>query len=199
MTNRWPLLYTATIAMINFSDIRKGVIVELEGQPYVVQSAEFLRKQQRKPVMRTILKHLQTGATKEHSFQPSDKLPEADVDRIDTQFLYREGENYVFMQQATYEQFSIEPVLVGDAAPYLLEGQSAALILFRGKPVVVELPIKIDRTVVEAPPGVRGDTSKNVMQDVTIEGGAKIKAPLFVKEGDRIRIDTRSGTYVERA
>jgi elongation factor P len=185
--------------MLGFNDIRKGKIVELDGQPYVVQSAEFLRKQQRRPVMRTILKHLQTGATREHSFQQSDKVAEADVDRIDTQYLYREGENYVFMQQATYEQFTIPPALVSDAAPYLLESQAASLILFRGKPVVVELPIKIDRTVVEAPPGVRGDTSKNVMQEVTVEGGARIKAPLFVKEGDKIRIDTRTGTYVERA
>lgn len=185
--------------MLGFNDIRKGKIVVIDGQPLVVQSAEFLRKQQRKPVMRTILKHLQTGATKEHSFQQSDKVEEADVDRIDTQYLYREGQQYVFMQQATYEQFAIDPELVGDAAHYLLEGQSVDLILFRGKPVVVELPIKIDRMVIEAPPGVRGDTTKNVMQDVIVEGGAKIKAPLFIQEGDKIRIDTRSGTYVERA
>lgn len=185
--------------MLGFNDIRKGKIVVLEGQPYVVASAEFLRKQQRKPVMRTILKHLQTASTKEHSFQQSDKVEEADVDRIDTQYLYREGQQFVFMQQATYEQYSIEPELVGDVAQYLLEGQPVDLILFRGKPVVVELPIKIDRLVVEAPPGVRGDTTKNVMQEVVVEGGAKIKAPLFIKEGDKIRIDTRTSIYVERA
>jgi elongation factor P len=185
--------------MLGFNDIRKGKIVELSGEPFVVQSSEFLRKQQRKPVMRTILKHLATGATKEHSFQQSDKVEEADVDRIDTEYLYRDGQQYVFMQRATYEQFSIDPVLVGDAQHYLLEGQQVDLILFKGKPVLVELPIKIDRTVIEAPPGIRGDTSKSVSQEVTIEGGAKIKAPGFVKEGDRIRIDTREGTYVERA
>lgn len=185
--------------MLGFNDIRKGKIVDIAGQPYVVQSAEFLRKQQRKPVMRTILKHLATGATKEHSFQQSDKVEEADVDRIDTEYLYRDGQQYVFMQQTTYEQFSLDPDLVGDAHQYLLEGQQVALILFKGKPVVVELPIKIDRTVTEAPPGIRGDTSKSVMQEVTLEGGAKVKAPMFVKEGDRIRIDTREGTYVERA
>lgn len=185
--------------MLGFNDIRKGKIVVLEGQPYVVQSAEFLRKQQRRPVMRTILKHLQTGATKEHSFQQSDKVEEADVDRLDTQYLYRDGQQYVFMQQATYEQFLIDPLLIGDSDQYLLEGQQVDLILFRGKPVVVELPIKIDRTVIEAMPAVRGDTSNNVTKDVVVEGGATIKAPLFIKEGDRIRIDTRTGTYVERA
>jgi elongation factor P len=185
--------------MLGFNDIRKGKIVVLEGQPFVVQSAEFLRKQQRRPVMRTILKHLQTGATKEHSFQQSDKVEEADVDRIDTQYLYRDGQQYVLMQQATYEQFLIEPLLMGDVHQYLLEGQPIELILFRGKPVVVELPIKIDRAVIEAMPAVRGDTSNNVTKDVVVEGGAKIKAPLFIKEGDRIRIDTRTGTYVERA
>lgn len=185
--------------MLGFNDIRKGKIVVLEDQPYVVQSAEFLRKQQRRPVMRTILKHLQTGATKEHSFQQSDTVEEADVDRIDTQYLYQDGQQYVFMQQTTYEQFSIDAQLVGGVTPYLLVGQPVELILFRGQPVVVEMPIKVDRVVIEAPPSVRGDTSKNVMQEVRVEGGAKIKVPLFVQEGDKIRIDTRSGTYVERA
>lgn len=185
--------------MLDFRDIRKGKIVVLDGQPYVVQSAEFLRKQQRRPVRRTILKHLQTGASREHSFQQSDKVEEADVDRVTAQFLYREGDRYVFMEQTTYEQYVLDANLVGEANIYLLEGQQVDLLIWRGRAVVMELPIKIDRLVVEASPGVRGDTAKSVAREVTIEGGAKIKAPLFIKEGDKIRIDTRDGTYVERA
>lgn len=185
--------------MLSLTDIRKGKIIVLEGEPYVVANAEYLRKQQRRPVMRTQLKHLRTGTTKEHSFQQSDRVPEADVDRKPAQFLYRQGDTLVFMDQATFEQFEIPATAAGTAVDLLIEGQDAQVVTFEGAPVNLELPIKIDRKVIEAPPGVRGDTSGNVMKEITIEGGVKVKAPLFVSEGDIIRIDTRDGSYVERA
>lgn len=185
--------------MLSMTDIRKGKIVVLDGEPYVVASADYLRKQQRRPVMRTQLKHLRTGATREHSFQQSDKVQEADIERKQYQYLYTEGEKLVFMDEVTYEQLEISQSVAQDIAVFLQEGQSAEILLFEGSPVTVELPIKIERKVIEAPPGVRGDTSSNVMKEVVIEGGAKVKAPLFINEGDVIRIDTRSGTYVERA
>lgn len=185
--------------MLHFNDIRKGKVIVLDDEPYVVASAEFLRKQQRRPVMRTILKHLRTNTTREHSFQQSDRVAEADIERKACQFLYNDGTNFVFMDDGTYEQFEVSPEITGGAANYLLEGQMVELVLFEGKPVAVDLPIKIDRKVIEAAPGVRGDTSSNVMKEVTIEGGGKVRAPLFINEGDVIRIDTRTNTYVERA
>jgi elongation factor P len=185
--------------MLTLSDIRKGKIIVLEGEPYAIVSAEFLRKQQRRPVVRSVLKHLMTGQTKEHSFQQSDKVPEADVEQKPHQFLYADGDAYAFMDQQTYEQIDMQREDVGDAAQYLLEGQDVTIMFFEGKPVAVDLPIKITRAVIEAPPGVRGDTSTNVTKDVVIEGGVKVKAPLFIKEGDSIKVDTRSGEYVERA
>ena len=185
--------------MLGFNDIRKGKIIVLDGSPYIVASSEFLRKQQRRPVMRTILKHLVTGAAKEHSFQQSDKVEEADVLHLTCQYLYQEGGKYVFMDQTQFSQYELDQETVGSMAVFLLEGQEAELVLFDGRPVSVDLPIKIDRKVIEAPPGVRGNTSTNVMKDVMIEGGVKMKAPLFVSAGDVIRIDTRTGTYVEKA
>jgi elongation factor P len=184
--------------MLGITDIRKGKVIVLDGEPYAVVSAEFLRKQQRRPVVRSQLRHLRTGAVREHSFQQSDKVPEADVAYQKYQFLYKQGAAFVCMDQTTYEQIELTPELVGEAATYLLEGQEVDVVLFEGTPVSIALPIKIDRKVIESPPGVRGDTSGNVMKDVVIEGGTVVKAPLFVSEGDTIKIDTRSGTYVER-
>ena len=170
----------------------------LDDEPYLVTSADFMRKQKTRPVMRTQLKNLRTGNTKDHSFQQSDKVAEADIERTPMQFLFSTADTFTFMDQTSYEQVEISRNIVGDAEPWLIEGQTADILLFAGDPVSLELPIKIDRTVTEAPPGVRGDTSTNVMKEVEVEGNAKVKAPLFVNEGDVIRIDTRTGTYVER-
>lgn len=185
--------------MLSMTEIRKGKLIVLDGQPFQVMSADYLRKQQRRPVMRTTLKNIQTGQTKEHSFQQSDKVGEADVTRTSYQFLYANEDSYAFMNQETYDQVELEVSVLGEDAKYLLEGQDIDMVEFEGKPIGVELPIKIDRTVIEAPPGVKGDTSTNVMKDVIVEGNLKVKAPLFVKPGDKIRIDTRTGAYAERA
>lgn len=185
--------------MLSMTEIRKGKMIILDDQPYQVQQADYLRMQQRRPVMRTILKHVRTGATREHSFQQSDKVKEADVGRVPYQFLYIDGNAYAFMDQQTFDQVELSAEIVGDAAQYLLEGQVVDMVLFDGEPIGVELPIKIERKIIEAPPGVKGDTSSNVTKDALAEGNVKVKVPLFIKEGDIIRIDTRTGTYVERA
>ncbi len=187
--------------MLLFNDIQKGKgkIIVLDGEPYTIVSAEFLRKQQRRPVINTILKHLKTNQTKEHTFQQSDRVDEADIERAPYQYLFEQGGKYVFMNGQTYEQIEIPADIVGDVAKFLLEGEEAQIMLFEGNPVSVELPIKIDRKVIDAPPGVRGDTSSNVTKEIVIEGNVRMRAPLFIKEGDIIRVDTRSGEYLERA
>jgi elongation factor P len=187
--------------MLLFTDIQKGrgKIIVLDGEPYVIVSADFLRKQQRRPVINTILKHLKTGQTKEHTFQQSDRADEADIERAPHQFLYMEGAKYVFMNTQTYEQIEIPAAIIGDIARFLLEGEEVQVVLFEGNPVSVDMPIKIDRKVIDAPPGVRGDTSSNVTKEIIIEGGVRMRAPLFIKEGDSIRVDTRTGEYLERA
>src|SRR3989344_3530899 len=185
--------------MLSMNEIRKGKVITLEGEPYTVLTAQFSRKQKSRPVVRSTLKHLQSGKTREHTFMQSDKVAEADLEQREWQYLYGSEGQYTFMDQATFEQVELGEDIVGEAAPDLLEGQAAHVGLFEGKPVSVELPIKITRKILEAPPGVRGDTSSNVMKEVVIEGGTTMKAPLFVKAGDTIVIDTRTGEYVERA
>lgn len=185
--------------ILDFNDVRKGKIIVFEGQPYHITSHAYLRKQQRRPVMKVTMKHLATGATKEHSFMQSDKVHEADVERRPYQFLFRTGPTLTFMDQANYEQIEINEGQVGDEAKFLLDGQEAEVVLFEGKPVTVSLPIKITRKVIEAAPGVRGDSAGSVQKEVTLEGGVKVRAPLFINEGDKIIIDTRMGDYVERA
>lgn len=174
-------------------------MVVLEGQPFLVMSADFLKKQQRRPVVRAILKHIKTGQNKEHTFMQSDKIAEAEIERKPYQFLYKDEGGWQFMDPSTYEQVNLTDDVMGEMGKWLVEGQEASLLLFEQQPVLVELPIKIDREVITAPPGIKGDTSTNVMKEVEIEGGTKVKAPLFIKTGDKIRIDTRTGTYVERA
>lgn len=185
--------------MLGMNEIRKGQAIVLEGQPYLVVEAHFLKKQQRRPVVRSKLKHLRTGNLKEHTFMQSDKIAEAQITKRTWQFLYVSDGTYVFMDQETYEQFELSEEVVGEMKVYLLEGQTVMVVMFDGSPVSVELPIKIDRKVIEAPPGVRGDTSNNVTKEATIEGGLKLKVPLFIHEGDMIKIDTRTGQYLERA
>lgn len=184
--------------MLGFNDIKKGKLVVLDGEPFRVMSADFLRKQQRRPVMRTTLKSLISGNTKEHSFQQSDKVEEADVRRRPSQFLFRDDSSVTFMDQETYEQHQVAADTMDGADAFLVEGQLTDVMLFNSQPITAELPIKVERKVTEAPPGVKGDTASNATKDVVIEGGARIKTPLFVSEGDTIRIDTRTGSYVER-
>ena len=187
--------------MLEFNDIRKGKgkIIVLDGEPYVIVSAEFLRKQMRRPVINSIMKHLRTGQTREHTFQQSDRVEEADIQRLPHQYLYEQDGKYVFMNNETYEQNEIPKDIIGDIARFLLEGQEVQVMLFEGNPVSVDMPIKIDRKVIEAPEGVRGDTSSNVTKDIVIEGGVHMRAPLFIKEGDIIKVDSRTGDYLERA
>ena len=186
--------------MLTMNEIRKGAVIIFESEPYVVTSAQFLRKQQRRPVMKTILKHLKTGRTKEHSFQQSDRVDEATIERRVAQYLYKTPEGKrVYMDMATYEQFELGEEAASDSDQFLLEGQEVQIMMFDSRPVSVDMPIKLARKVIEAPPGVRGDTSTNVTKDAMIEGNIKVKVPLFINEGDTIKIDTRTGDYVERA
>ncbi len=186
--------------MLSLNNIRKGMVVELDGEPYLVTSADFLKKQQRRPVVRTVLKHLVAdGRTKEHTFMQSDRIKPAQVERRPYQFLYRSEGKCVFMNQETFEQVELAARAVGEADKFLLEGQEVTALLFNGAVVAAQLPVKIKRKVITSPPGVKGNTSTNVMKEVVVEGGVTIKAPLFIREGDKVYIDTRSGRYAERA
>lgn len=180
------------------NDLRQGVVISIQGEPYEVAESSFMRTAQRKPVMRTKLRHLITGAILEQTFKHGDKIDEANLEHGKAAFLYADEESLHFMDQANFEQFFISKKSLGGASRFLADGLLVDVLILDEKPITVRLPKKIDYKVKEAPPGVKGDTATNVFKTVTLENGLEIKAPLFIKEGDTVRINTDSGEYTER-
>lgn len=184
--------------MLTMNDLKVGVMIDLDNTPYQVVWSDFMRTAQRKPVMRTKLRHLITGQVLEKTFKPGDKIDEADMRRNQAQFMYREGDNFNFMDNDSYEQFAFTKEQIGDIGNYVKEGENVDVMSFNDKPVTISLPPKVSLRVVEAPPGVRGDSSGNVTKKVKLETGFEAAVPLFINEGDLVRINTETGDYVER-
>lgn len=180
------------------NDLKVGVMVNLDNAPYQVVWSDFMRTAQRKPVMRTKLRQLITGQVLEKTFKPGDKIDEADMRRGRAQFMYREGDNFNFMDNDSYEQFAFTKEQIGDIGNYVKEGEDVDVMNFNDKPVTISLPPKVSLRVVEAPPSVKGDTAGNVTKKVKLETGYEVAVPLFIKEGETIRINTETGDYVER-
>ena len=188
----------AFISTLN--DIKIGLVVNYLNEPYIVLEARFVRMQQRKPVMQTKMRHLITGKVLEYSFKPGDRLEIADMSRAKVNFLYRDNEQLHFMDNNTFEQFSLPINILGDKAGFLKEGEEVDVLYYNSKPINIELPKKVDLKVTETEPGVKGDTAQgSVMKPAKLETGASIQVPLFVKIGDTIRINTEREEYVERA
>ena len=185
--------------MLGLSEIKAGKNILWEGQPYVVLSAEHSKTGRAGAVLRTKLKNLLNGSVLEKTFNGSDKADEADMSKSKAQFLYAEPDGFVFMDMTSYDQFSLSKEIIGNAPLYLLEGTEVTVLNFNEVPVNIELPIKVTLTVVEAPPGIKGDTAGTGGKVVTMETGLKISAPLFVNEGDKLIINTEKGEYVSRA
>ncbi|MDP2587662.1 MAG: elongation factor P [bacterium] len=180
-------------------ELRVGAVLELNEQPYIVLKSDFMKTAQRRPVMRTKLRNLKDGSVLEKTFKQGDKVDAADVNRSQAQYLYKDGEQFYFMDQSTFEQFSIPSDVVAEAENYLKESEINTILNFSGTPIAIELPIKVDFKVVEAPPGIKGDTAQGGVKEVTLENGLKVNAPLFIKVGDTIRVNTGTGKYSERA
>lgn len=182
------------------NDIKVGLVLNYEGEPYIVLEARFVRMQQRKPVMQTKMRHLITGKVLEISFKPGDRVETADMARKKVSYLYREGDQFHFMDGDTFEQFSLAATLVGDKAHFLKDGETIDVLYYNDKPINLELPKKVELKVIETEPGARGDTAQGaVLKPAKLETGASINVPLFVKEGDVVRVNTERGEYVERA
>lgn len=185
--------------MIGISDIKSGKFIVLEGEPYKVMSINQSAIGRGGSVLRTRIQNLATGAVLEKTFQGADKVEEADVEKTHAQYLYRENDGFSFMDSASYEQFSIAEELIGELANYMVEGTEVSIINFNGDPITVELPVKVEIKVADAPPGVKGDTASGGDKLVTLETGAKITTPLFINSGDAIIVNTEKGEYVSRA
>lgn len=185
--------------MVSAGDFRNGVTLEIEGQ--VVQIIEFQHVKPGKGAafVRTKYKNVKTGSVVERSFNPNEKFEEAHLDRRDMQYLYNDGELYYFMDQETYDQLPIHAAPIGDAIKFLKEEMICKVLSYKGEIFSVELPITVELVITECEPGVRGDTTNNANKYATLETGAVVKVPLFVNQGETIRVDTRTGEYLERA
>jgi elongation factor P len=183
----------------SLNSIRVGLTLDIDGAPYVVVAANFMRCQMRKPVMQTKLKNLIDGRVLEINFKPGDKVETADLQHGPANFLYAADNELHFMDNETFEEFSLSADLIGKAKEFLTDGLEVDVLKFNDKPVVIEVPKKVKLKVVEAPQGVRGDSATGATKVVVLETGAKITAPLFIKEGELIVVNTETGEYAERA
>ena len=185
--------------MISAGDFRTGITFELDGN--VVQVIEFQHVKPGKGAafVRTKYKNVITGAVVERSFNPTDKYPTAYIERKDMQYLYSDGDLYYFMDMETYEQQPIDKSKLGSAFQFVKENMEVKVLSYKGNVFGVEPPNFVELEVTETDPGFKGDTATNATKPATLETGAEIKVPLFINQGDMIRIDTRTGEYMERA
>ena len=185
--------------MLGITEIKNGKKIIWNSEPYVVMDYQHSKTGRAGAVLRTKLKNLLTGAIIDHTFQGADKLEEAEISKSRAQYLYREGTEHFFMDMETYDQVSLPENVLGEAAQYLMEGTEVTMLNWNGQPINVELPAKVTLTVTDAPPGIKGDTASGGDKLVTVETGLQVTTPLFVKNGDKIIINTEKGTYVSRA
>jgi len=184
--------------MLSLSDIKTGKNIMLHDEPYVVLHHEHSKTGRAGAVLRTKLKSLKTGTTLEKTFQGADKVDEAEISKSEAQFLYRDGDDYYFMDTASYDQFFLPQEVLKETTNYLVEETLVAILNFNEEPINIELPIKMELRVVEAPPGIKGDTATSGSKIIKLETGMEVSAPLFIKEDDVVLINTQTGQYVSR-
>ncbi|MBR4022213.1 MAG: elongation factor P [Ruminococcus sp.] len=185
--------------MISAGDFRNGVTFEMDGN--VVQVIEFQHVKPGKGAafVRTKFKNVITGSVVERSFNPTEKFPTAFVERRDMQYSYNDGDLYYFMDMETYEQVPINASVLGDNFKFVKEEMECKILSYKGNVFGVEPPFFVELEVTETDPGFKGDTATNATKPATLETGAEVKVPLFTEQGDKIKIDTRTGEYMERA
>ena len=185
--------------MLSYTDLKKGTLFVLNGEPYEVLEAHFLRMQQRKAVVQTKIRNLVTGKVVDRNWQPSDSFEEAEIEKQSAVFIYSSKGEYWFHEEGNpRNRFTLKEEVLGEQAQFLKQNTSVATVLFNGKVITVSLPVKMEFKVIEAPPAIRGNTAQGGTKQVTIEGGAKIAVPLFIEQDEMIRINTQTGEYVER-
>lgn len=184
---------------LDFSQLRKtGTVVEFQNAPHVIVWTNFLRTAQRKPTVQAKLKNLITGRILEYTFKVGERVEEADVTKSKAQFLYRDPGGTHFMDTKTFETVDLPKDLTDSVEGYLREGMEVNLVSYQGKPISVELPVKVELKITSTPPGIRGDTATGGTKPATLETGLVVNVPLFIKEGEAIRVNTETGEYVER-
>ena len=186
------------MATYSTSEFRKGLKIEIDGEPFVIVEFQHVKPGKGGAFVRTKLKSLQTGRVLERTFRSGESVQAAEMEEVDAQYLYNDGDNYFFMNTETYEQFGISKEVLGDTRYYLKDGVEVTVLLHRGKPLTVDPPTFVDLEVAEAEPGLKGDTASGAQKTVVMETGLKVQVPLFIEQGEILRIDTRTGGYVDR-
>lgn len=184
---------------ISTAEFRKGLKIEIDGKPFIIVEQQHVKPGKGGAFVRTKLKNLETGQVLDQTFRSGAKVDKPDLEQKNMQYLYLEGTQYVFMDNETYDQIFIEEDFLGDAVNYMLPNINVDVLFFNGKPIGVDLPISVEMTVTHTEPGVKGDTATGVTKPATVETGMTVQVPLFVEEGDVLKIDTRTGEYMERA
>ena len=184
--------------MISTGELRKGVAIELDGELWQILDYHHIKMGRGSAQVRITLRNIKRGQTIERSFQAGTKWPRASMEKRPVQFLYRDGDDFHFMDSDTYDQFSLSADQLGDGVLYLKDGMTVDRTSYQGETIGVELPVTVDLRVVSTEPGFAGDTQTGARKPATTESGLVVQVPIFVSEGDTIRIDTRTGEYQTR-
>jgi elongation factor P len=186
------------VASYNTSDFRKGLKVQIDGDPYLMIECNFVKPGKGQALYKCKLRNLIRGTVLDRTYKSGDSLEAADIEEIAAQYLYRQGDHFVFMNNESYEQYELESQQVDDAWKYLKEGMECAMVLFNGTPLTLTPPNHVILRVEYCEPGAKGNTASNVTKPVKVETGAEFICPSFVEMGELIKIDTRTGEYIER-
>ena len=184
--------------MASTNDLKNGLVLNIDGQLWSVVDFQHVKPGKGPAFVRTKLKHVLTGKVVDRTFNAGIKVETATVDKRDMQYLYRDGEDWVFMDSNTYEQLPISTAMLGDNAKWLLENQNAVVAVHEGAPLYVELPASVELLITYTEPGLQGDRSTGGTKPATLETGAEIAVPLFIDNGTKVRVDTRDGSYIGR-
>ncbi len=184
--------------MISAGDFRNGITLEIDGN--VVQIIEFQHVKPGKGAafVRTKLKNVINGGVVEKTFRPTEKFPQARIDRVDMQYLYEDGDLFNFMNMETYDQIAVDEATVGDSLKFVKENEVVKICSYNGSVFAIEAPLFVELEITETEPGFKGDTAQGATKPAIVETGAQVNVPLFVEQGDKIKIDTRTGEYLSR-
>lgn len=184
--------------MISAGDFRNGITLEMEGSVYQIIEFQHVKPGKGAAFVRTKLKNIISGGVVEKTFRPTEKFPQARIDRVDMQYLYSDGDLYYFMNTETYDQIALNDETIGDALKFVKENEMVKVCSHNGNVFAVEPPLFVELEVTDTEPGFKGDTATGATKPATVETGATVQVPLFVEAGDKLKIDTRTGEYLSR-
>ena len=184
--------------MISAGDFRNGITLEIEGNVFQIMEFQHVKPGKGAAFVRTKIKNVMNGGVVEKTFRPTEKFPAARIDRVDMQYLYADGDLYHFMDVNTYEQVALNDETIGDALKFVKENETVKVCSYNGSVFAIEPPLFVELEITETEPGFKGDTAQGATKPATVETGAQVNVPLFVNQGDKIKIDTRTGEYLSR-